>query len=145
MNDQINMFGIFRMKMYCVHTGALLKDYSDFNLIVNNGRTAITRLLGGDAANRSLTKISFGTNNTAPTATDTAITSPFTKSLGTVSYPSISSVKYEWTLEANEANGKAITEFGLLCNDNTLFARKTREAINKNSDIRLVGSWEITF
>lgn len=145
MNDILQLKGIVRIKVFSVSTGELLEDYEDRNLVVNGGRTAVTKLLGGDVANRSLTKISFGTNNTAPSATDSAITSPFTKSLGTVSYPSISSVKYEWTLESGEANGKAIAEIGLLCNDNTLFARKTREVINKNSDIRLVGSWEITF
>lgn len=145
MNDNMQIKGIFRLSVFDAHSGKLLEEYEDRNLVVNGGRTAVTKLLGGDVTNRSITKISFGTNGTAPAAADNAITSAFTKSLGTVSYPTISSVKFDWTLETNENNGMSIREFGLLCNDNTLFARKTREVISKNADTRLVGSWEITF
>jgi hypothetical protein len=45
-----------------------------------------------------------------------------------------------------EANGKAIMEFGLICTDGTLFARKNRaKAIEKDSDISLEGKWRIIF
>jgi hypothetical protein len=37
-------------------------------------------------------------------------------------------------------------EFGLLCADGTLFARRTRtKPINKESDISLSGSWTIIY
>ncbi len=145
MQDKLTIKGIFSLRIFDVANGKLLEEYVDNNLVVNNGRTAVVRLLGGDVANRSITKLSVGTNSTAPTATDNSITGAFTKALGTVSYPTISSVRWAWTLEDTEANGMAIREFGLLCNNNDLFARKTREVINKTSAIRLEGEWELRF
>lgn len=143
--DKLNIKGIFSLQIIDVATGKVMEEYQDKNLVVNTGRTAVTKLLGGDVVNRSITKIGFGINGTAPAPGDLTLTNTFTKALGAVSYPTISSVRWEWTLEANEGNGLAIAEMGLLCNNNDLFARKTREVINKNSSIRLVGTWEISF
>lgn len=143
--DKLSIKGIFSLQIIDVATGKVLEEYQDKNLVVNTGRTAVTKLLGGDVVNRSITKIGFGINGTAPAPGDLTLTNTFTKSLGAVSYPTISSVRWDWTLEANEGNGLAIAEMGLLCNNNDLFARKTREVINKNSSIRLVGTWEISF
>lgn len=143
--EKIDIKGIFRLKIYDAKTGRLIEEYEDKNLVVNGGRTAVTKLLGGEGSGKSLTKIAFGTNSTAPTAADTLITGAYSKSLGSVSYPTVSSVRWNWELNDTEANGMAIVEFGILCNDNTLFARKTRDVINKNSSIRLVGTWEISF
>jgi hypothetical protein len=145
MKESINLKGIFVLQIICAHTGAILEEYEDRNLVVNTGRTAVMLLLGSAASTKQLTKLSVGTNGTAPNGSDTAITGAFTKALGAVSYPTISSVSFDWTLGAGEANGIAIREFGLLCSDNTLFARKTRELINKNSDIILNGKWTISF
>ena len=146
MNDAIgNLKGIFHLKVICAKTGEVLEDYLDNNLVVNGGRTAVVNLLGAATSGKQLTKLSVGTNGTAPVGTDAAITGAFTKSLGTVSYPTISSVKFDFQLGATDANGIGIREFGLVCTDNTLFARKTRELINKNSDIILNGSWTISF
>lgn len=146
MNDLLkNLKGVFVLDIVCAHTGRIIEHYEDRNLVVNGGRSAVMTLLGSAASAKQITKLSVGTNGTAPTGADTAITSPFTKALGAVSYPTISSVRFDWTLGAGEANGKAIREFGLLCTDNTLFARKVRELINKNSDIILNGYWTLSF
>lgn len=138
-----NLKGSFCLEV--IKNGEVIERYEDHNLVVNTGRTSVMQLLGAADSNKQLTQIAFGTNGTAPAGTDTAITGAFTKNLGTVSYPTISSVKLEWTLGALEANGTAIAEFGLLCFDDTLFARKVREVINKNSDIILNGAWTISF
>lgn len=137
--------GAFVLKVICAHTGKLLEKYEDKNLVVNGGRTAVMLLLGAASSTKKIEKLSVGTNGTAPVGTDTAITGAFTKNLGAVSYPTISSVQWAWTIGAGEANGIAIREFGLLTNDDTLFARKTRELINKNADIILNGTWTISF
>jgi len=145
MNESLGNFkGRFELTVLDLE-GNIIEQYIDANLVVNGGRTAVMRLLGAATSGKQLTKLSVGTNGTAPTGADTAITGAFTKSLGTVSYPTISSVKFDWTIGASEANGIAIKEFGLLCTDNTLFARKVREVINKNSDIILNGNWTISF
>ena len=145
MNESLgNLKGRFELTVLDIE-GNVIEKYIDNNLVVNGGRTAVMNLLGAATSGKRLTKLSVGTNGTAPTGADTAITGAFTKSLGAVSYPTISSVKFDWTIGASEANGIAIKEFGLLCTDNTLFARKTREVINKNSDIILNGNWTISF
>jgi len=126
-------------------TGAIIEHYEDRNLVVNNGRQIVTQLLGAATSTKKLSKIAFGTNGTAPVGGNTAITGAFTKNLGAVSYPTVSSVRFDWTLGAAEGNGIAIRELGLLATDGTLFARKVREVINKNSDIILNGYWQISF
>jgi len=143
--EKLTIKGVFYLEKICAKTGKILEIYTDNNLVVNGGRTAVTNLLGAATSGKQLTQIAFGTNNTAPSGSDTAITGAFTKALGAVSYPTISSVKFDWTLGASEGNGLGIREVGLLCTDNTLFARKTRELISKNSDIILNGSWTISF
>lgn len=146
MKDTIgNLKGLFYLEIICAKTGEILEKYQDNNLVVNGGRTAVVNLLGAATAGKQLTKLSVGTNGTAPVGTDSAITGAFTKSLGLVTYPTISSVKFDFQLGAADANGIGIREFGLICTDNTLFARKTRELINKNADIILNGSWTISF
>jgi len=145
MNESLgNLKGRFELTVLDIE-GNIIEKYIDNNLVVNGGRTAVMNLLGAATSGKQLTKLSVGTSGTAPTGSDTAITGAFTKSLGAVSYPTISSVKFDWTIGASEANGIAIKEFGLLCTDNTLFARKVREVINKNSDIILNGNWTISF
>ena len=131
--------------MEVIKNGIVIEKYKDNNLVVNNGRQSVMQLLGSADSNKRIAKIAFGTNGTSPIGTDTAITGSFIKNLGAVTYPTISSVKFEWTLGALEGNGIAIAEVGLLCFDSTLFARKTREIINKNSDIILNGSWVLSF
>lgn len=146
MKDTIgNLKGLFYLEVVCAKTGVILEKYQDNNLVVNGGRTAVVNLLGAATSGKKLTKLSVGTNNTAPVGTDAAITGAFTKALGIPTYPTISSVSFPFQLGAGDANGIGIREFGLVCTDNTLFARKTRELINKNADIILNGSWTISF
>ena len=145
MKENQSIAGRFELNIICAKTGALIENYVDNNLVVNGGREAVTRLLGAATSGKRLSKLSVGTNGTAPTGVDNAITGAFTKSLGAVTYPTISSVRFEFQLGAGEANGIGIREFGILCDDNTLFARKVRELINKNSDIILNGNWTISF
>lgn len=140
-----NLKGRFELKVIDAKTGEVLERYVDKNLVVNGGRTAVMRLLGAAESGKQLTQLAVGTNGTQPVGTDTAITGAFVKGLGTVTYPTISSVRFDWNLGAGEANGIGIREFGLLCTDGTLFARKVRELINKNSDIILNGNWTISF
>jgi hypothetical protein len=138
------MRGEFRLWVY--RRGILIEEYEDHNLIVNGARTVMAHLVAGDTSGKSINRIAFGTNGAAPSPSNTAITSPFTKAVTGFSYPAAGQVQIDWMLLVSEANGKAIMEFGLLCSDGTLFARKNRtRAIEKDSDISLEGQWIITF
>lgn len=137
--------GEFVLDIIDAKTGSVIEHYEDRNLVVNNGRQIVMLLLGSANTNKKLSKLAVGTNSTQPVGSNTAITGAYTKNLGAVTYPTISSVRFDWSLGAGEANGMAIAEFGILSTDSTLFARKVREVINKNSDIILNGNWTISF
>jgi len=145
MNDNISLNGTVVFDIINAHTGEIIEHYEDKNLVVNGGRQIVTQLLGAATASKRLSQIGFGTNGTQPVGTDNGITGGYFKSLGAVSYPTVSSVRFDWTLGAGEANGTAIREFGLFAVDGTQFARKVREVINKNADIILNGYWQISF
>lgn len=142
MIDGINAKGSFNIKIY--ENGRLVEDYTDSNLVVSLGKTNVAKLLGGDLNGVAITKVQAGTNGTPPSPADAAITNPFTKAIATVTYPASNEVQFGFTLEAHEANGKAISEFGLVDDNNILFARKTRTVINKVSPMVIVGAWKIT-
>jgi hypothetical protein len=134
--------GEFRMWVY--RKGVLIEEYEDRNLIVNGARTAVARLIAGDGTGKNINRIAFGTSGAAPSPDNTAITGAFTKSLLGHSYPVTGQALFSWNLLTTEANGKGILEFGLLCADGTLFARKTRaKALEKDSDISVEGQWLI--
>ncbi|MDR1902871.1 MAG: hypothetical protein LBQ88_11390 [Treponema sp.] len=140
------MKGILRYTIY--KNGIPIEDVEEQNLIVTVGRTQMAHLLAGDLTGKQITKIAFGTNGAAPALADTLITNPFNKNLLGFTYPAAGQVKFDWNLTTAEANGKAILEFGLICEDMTLFSRRIRESgkpINKESDISLGGDWTIIF
>jgi hypothetical protein len=112
--------GILRYTMF--KNGVPIEDVKEHNLIVTTGAE--------------------------PALSDTSIANAFTKGLLGSSYPAAGQVKFSWNLTTAEANGKAILEFGLICEDLTLFSRRIRESgnpINKESDISLEGDWTIIF
>jgi len=106
----------------------------------------MARHLIGDCTDREIAQIGFGTDATEPAASDTTLINPFKKAIDGTEFPSAGKVRFNWTLDTSESNGKAIREFGLFCENDTLFARRIRAtAINKESDISLEGYWEINF
>jgi hypothetical protein len=140
----VPMRGEFRLWVY--RRGILIEEYEDNNLIVNGALTAMAYLVSGGGTEKLINRIAFGTNGNAPSTSDTTITSAYNKAVSSFTYPAAGQVEINWNLLVGEANGKAIMEFGLLCTDGTLFARKNRvKAIEKDSDISLEGKWLLIF
>ncbi len=123
----------------------LVEQIDERNMIVNGAKNQLARLIGGDPANRHVNRIAFGVGRSPASPNDTALTGAYTKALTATAYPQPGQVRFDWSLSAGEANGKSITEFGLICADGTLFARKARAPIEKDSDLSLTGSWTILF
>lgn len=124
--------------------GRLVEHFDESNMVVVGMVTAQMQLLGGTGT--PITKIGFGTNGTAPVWNNTALTNSYVKSLGTVEYPASNQVKFNFTLGTTEANGKSISEFGLLTTGGVLVTRKVRSSpISKTSGVSFTGSWIITF
>ncbi len=141
--ETLTVKGKFELRTY--KNGALIDTYVDNNLVVAGGRNAVAELLGNTSPSKYITEIKFGEDGTPPSSLDTGVTNPFTKAVTAVSYPAIGEVKFDWTLELAENNGVTIKEYGLFCNDATLFARKTGTDVIKTNLIRLEGSWTILF
>ena len=147
--------GILSYKAYKHVNGEkrLIEEFEDNNLIVNLARDQMARLVAGEFGSRHVTKIGFGTDNTRPTVVDTTLTGSYVKTFDSFEYPSMGKVQFNWSLGLTEANGMKIIEFGMICEDGKLFARRIREKENgdiadpiaKESDISLEGTWTIVF
>jgi hypothetical protein len=142
--EKLQVKGVFSLLVLKASTGEVLERFAENNLVVTIGQTNITKLLGGDAAGKKISRIAIGTNGVPPTLADSAITGMFSKAITGVDYPEANSVRFNWAIDAAEGNGITIREFGLLNDDDVLCARKVRADIIKTSDVRLVGSWKIT-
>lgn len=143
LNDNIPLRGDFHLELF--RGGKLVETIDEPNLIVSLARTQLAHLIAGDVANRHITHIGFGIGTAAASPNNTGLTGAFFKPVTSVSYPDVGKAAFAWTLSTAEANGLAITEFGLRCADNTLFARKARAAIQKDADLSLSGTWTIIF
>jgi hypothetical protein len=141
---QSRINGVFILRQYDAE-GNLVDEYQDRNLVVTGGREATTLLIGGNGTDKNIDRIAFGSNGADPVVTDSAITDEFAKAVNAITYPSTDSVQFDFSLELNENNGTTIREYGLLCVDNTLFARKTRSPIVKDNTVRLEGTWTLNF
>jgi ABC-type uncharacterized transport system ATPase subunit len=141
--DFVTMRGDFRLVVK--KNGVVIEEYEDHNMIMNVAKDAMAKLIGGNGSGKTVTKIGFGTNGSGPSPADTALTGSYSKNVASISYPVTGQAQFNWLLTTTEANGMSIKEFGLICGDATLFARKTRGAIEKQDDISLDGSWTIIF
>jgi len=124
--------------------GVPIESYTEDNLIVNVGKQSMARLLGAADTDKRVTKIGFGTSGAVTAGANTSIENEFVKALNGVTYSGTSAI-FEYALETTENNGVTIREFALFSDDDTMFSRIVRNPINKTADIRLSGTWKITF
>jgi len=144
--------GILNYKVF--KNGVLIEEVRGANLILNGARDQMAHLVAGDFTDRNIIKIAVGTNGTPPVVTNETLTGAFIKNLDGYSFPAMGQVQFDWSLGTAEANGLSILEFGLMCEDGTLFSRRIREdelgnpinkPINKESDISIIGQWILIF
>ena len=121
--------------------GKVVERWRSPNLIVNGGYERMAHLLAGDGD--IVSQIGVGEGSDAPEPTDTVLTNGFAKALASSSFPAAGRVQFTFSIGTTEANGLDITEFGLLCADDTLFARRTRSVIHKDSDMTINGTWTV--
>lgn len=136
--------GLLSYRVY--RRGVLVEEVHDHNLIVIGSQVTHAQLLGGNVTNNSVTKMGFGTNGTTEVFGNTALTGAYVNNVAAPTYPASNQVSFGFALGTAEANGIAISEFGLLTTGGVLYARKTRALpLNKQTDITLQGTWVITF
>lgn len=141
--DSACLRGDFEIRVF--RNGVEIEHYQDKNMIMASARDALARLIGGNGSGKVVTRIGVGVNGTDPKPTDTGLKDGYAKNVNGCTYPATGEACFAFTIAAGEANGMAIREFGLLCSDGTLFARKTRGIIEKADDIEITGTWTIKF
>lgn len=145
-SDQIlSLRGLFSMRVLD-KSGKIIESWSDNNMIVNGARIAMSMLVSeGANSNKIITRFGVGTGQNTATPTDTSLTDIYVNSILGHDFPEAGTVRFFWKLGYDEANEKNISEFGLFCDDGSLFSRKVRSPLFKASDISFEGEWSIIF
>jgi hypothetical protein len=118
------------------------------NLIVNGGKTAMAKLLGGDSgyATDQISKIAYGTGSTAATTGDTALGASVLVKTATVTYPAFNKVMFSATMGTSEGGSNTFQELGLLTNNHSyLFSRLIISPITKSAAYQIQVDWTISF
>jgi len=143
-----SIHGVFHLDVKD-NKGNLVDTATEYNVIVNSARLALTKLLSGaDTSNTFIRYFAVGVSTTPASPTDTSLGQQVYKNnIVSYDFPVNGQVRFHWHLDYNEANGHDITEFGLICNDGTtLFSHRVRStAVTKTNDLSFDGTWTIIF
>jgi hypothetical protein len=153
--------GVFDLRAFHAPSGRLVQHVTGENIVVNDGREALARLLGNASGDWFVDTMKFGDGGHDPsdvtvmetvdvTDTDLYGNENFSYDVtSTTTWPSDRKVQFEATVEAAEGNGTGTLEYseaGLYYASGTLmFAHKAFGYIVKNSTIKLVATWTFTF
>ena len=131
-----------KIKLSIFKKGTLIEILEFPNHIVSTGVTQLARMMQGLT---SITQIGFGSSGNPVFDSDDHLTDVFLKAVTNFSVTD-NNLNINWNLYRNEANGLNIWELGLFTPDNILVARsviQAPQAIPKDSDISLTGTWTI--
>lgn len=145
-NEMLTMRGDAEILVYDL-LGNVVERQEKKNLIVNGGKTMAARRLGGDVAyaNDAISKIAFGTSNTAAAGSQTALLAQQFEKAATVDYPAFNQVRFSATMEAAEGGSHTYQEIGLrTATNNYLFSRLVISPITKSSAYRIQVNWTIS-
>jgi hypothetical protein len=161
--------GFFQLRAVEARTGRLVDYVEGHNIVVNDGREALARLIGNSGAANGVTTwyvdtMSFGKGGHNPinqlemvtvSVTDFemydqgATPADYPDETVTISFPSDRKVTFEATIEAAEGNGSGTLEYseaGLFYDSGQkMFSHKAFGYIVKNNTIKLVATWTFTF
>lgn len=118
------------------------------NLVVNDGKTILAKLLGHDVAytDEYINRIAFGTSATSPVVTNTALGAEVLSKAVTVTYPAYNSVQFSATMLDTEGGVSTYQEIGLKSQaTGKLFSRLVIPAITKSSLYKIQVDWIISF
>lgn len=133
--------GVLHLRAYN-RDGVEVWRSEDKNLIVTSGYDAAAEALAG-VAGAKIVAVAVGTNGMEPALEDTAIKNAVVIPVQSVDYPTPATVRFNFTIGYDAANGINIREFGLLTADGRLFSRRVREVLEKSQYLTISGMWEI--
>lgn len=77
--DEARLRGSFEIRVFKARRE--IEHYRDENMIMASARDALARLIGGDGAGKTVTKIGVGTNGDGPTPDDKGLTGAYSKAV----------------------------------------------------------------
>ena len=125
---------------------AIRKEYK--NLVVSSGKTILAKLLAHDASyvGEYISKIGFGTGNTAAAIGDTGLKALVLSKAVTITYPAFNQVMFSATMNDNEGGSSTYQEIGLLSSGTSkLFSRLVISPITKSTLYKIQVDWTISF
>ena len=155
--DDSKIRGLFELIVTDVRGNIVVIDRGE-NMIMNGARTDLAHLVVNDAASSHIiTQMAFGSGGHDPNAIASPLTvdpagtaliseiSGIRQAISSHSFPAFNSVTLTAQLGANTGNGNIISEYGLITGAGTLFAKKNRGVLTKNSDLILTINWTLVF
>ena len=144
MKDKINPTGRVRTQIYN-RAGELIHDETGSNLVVTIGREALAQLIVSAPANLVVDTMAFGRNGLPVALSNSTIMSATNKTVDSATTVGTTTT-FVGTLDYGDAIGDTIKEYGLKCNNGSLFARYTWGGqVDKTALNRIVVTWSITF
>lgn len=124
--------------------GKVVSEDTGNNLIVDMGYKVTADLLSGQMG-AAITKAAVGTNPAAPDPADIQITDAFIVTVDGVDSLGDTTIRFNFTIPYDcAANGKVISEYGLMTQNGRLFARRTRASVTKTANLMIAGAWDIS-
>lgn len=145
-NDTLQTIGELHIQVRDTSTGELKVDRLEKNLVVTVGKNFIAnRITSASAA--VMGWMAIGTNNTAPSGTNTTLNTELVRVATTVSggTPTGNTVQYIGIYPAGSGTG-ALTEAGIFnaSSAGTMLSRTTYAVINKGASDEMTITWTIT-
>lgn len=138
--EKLKLKGVLELRFFL--NGILQSIKKENNLIVDSGFYNLFLSLSGTTG-YSIDRIQCGDNGATPVPGNTVITHPVDLTILT-STSTINSLTLTFQLGSGDANGLTISEFGIICADDSLFSRKSWTPFLKSSALTVEGTWVIS-
>jgi len=134
-----------KAEFYNISIGEIVNSQEMHNLAVLDGRNLIRDFLNGDAVT-SLSDFVIGTGSKEVEYSDSALENEVFRGQITKRIKDNAKLTLYYYLSSIDANGKELSEVGLVNQDNVLYARVLlNETIQKNENIAGTLTWELTW
>ena len=135
------------MAVWIWRHGVLIEATRQPNMVVDAARAVNALLVSGSFSNNAVTQIGFGSTATPPAAGNTGLSvDAYVKAVDLITYQAPNRIAFSISLGTGEANGLALSEYGLLTGNGALYARLVRGApLTKDASVSLSAVWTITF
>lgn len=145
--ESIKLVGEWNITRVDANTGKILDTETVYNIIVNNGKERVAKLLNG-IASTYFRAIGIGTGVTGALVGDSTLETEFTRSTATLTYETGYKAKFAKTFSFGTGVSETITEAGVFdsatVSGSTMFNRVTFTGKAVTIDVSLIITCTIT-